>query len=251
MCPSRLTGRTQAAPSRSQATLDIWSQIQNRRRRNNRSGHLSETYNDHPIQHTFRQQPTNYSKDTQCYGDIPTPIDETAICRIIRGNVNGIKPYGDMGDFLTILERLRALQVGTIAFSETNVEWHKFLLRDNTQSLLQKEFGSARVEYITSSSKFETTHNKPGGTLCAALGSWLHRVIGSGKDKTGCGRWSYITYAAKDDTKVSVVSCYRVCNQTNPGATTASNQQHGIMLYADEELRPFMMNPHHQTMIDI
>jgi hypothetical protein len=47
-----------------------------------------------------------------------------------------------------------------------------------------------------------------------------------------------------------VVSCYRVCNQKNPGATTASNQQHGIM-YADEELRPFMMNPHHQTMIDI
>jgi hypothetical protein len=47
-----------------------------------------------------------------------------------------------------------------------------------------------------------------------------------------------------------VVSCYRVCSQTNPGATTASNQQHGIM-YADEELRPFMMNPNHQKMIDI
>jgi hypothetical protein len=250
MCPSRPTGRTQAAPSRSQATLDIWSQIQNRRRCNNRSGYLSATYNDHPIQNTLRQQPTKYSKDTQCYGDIPTLIDETAIWRIIGGNVNGIKPYGDMGDFLTILERLRALQVGTIAFSETNVEWHKFLLRDNTQSMLQKAFGSARVEYSTSSSKFETTHNKPGGTLCAALGSWVHRVIGYGKDETGCDRWSYISYAAKDDMTVYVVSCYRVCNQTNPGATTASNQQHGIM-YADEELRPFMMNPHHQTMIDI
>jgi hypothetical protein len=78
----------------------------------------------------------------------------------------------------------------------------------------------------------------------------VHRVIGYGKDETGCGRWSYTTYAAKDDMKVSVVSCYRVCNQTNPGATTASNQQHGIIC-ADEELRPFMMNPHHQTMIDI
>jgi hypothetical protein len=185
MCPSRLTGRTQASPSRSQATLDIWSHIQNRRRRNNRSGHLSATYNDHPIQNTFRQQPTNYSKDTQCYGDIPTQIDETAIWIITGGNVNGIKPYGDMGDFLTILERLRALQVGTFAFSETNVEWHKFLLRDNTQSLVQKALGSARVEYSTSSSKLETTHNKPGGTLCAALGSWVHRVIGSGKDETG------------------------------------------------------------------
>jgi hypothetical protein len=150
MCPSRPMGRTQAAPSRSQATLDIWSQIQNCRRRNNRRGDFSATYNDHPIQNTIIQQPTKYSKDTQCYGDIPTPIDETSIWRIIGGNVNGIKPYGDMGDFLTILERLRALQVGTISFSETNVEWHKFLLRDNTQSLLQKAFGSARVEYSTS-----------------------------------------------------------------------------------------------------
>jgi hypothetical protein len=142
-----------------------------------------------------------------------------------------------MGGFLTILERLQALQVRTIAFSETNVEWHKFLLRDNTHSLLQKAFGSARMEYSISKNKLETTHNKPGGTLCGALGSWVHMVIGSGKDETGCVRWPYITYAANDDMKVSVVSCCRVCNQTNPGATTASNQHHGTM-YADEELRP-------------
>jgi hypothetical protein len=119
MCPSRPTVRTQAFTSCSQATLDIWSQIQNRRLPNNRCGYLSATYNDHPIQNTIRQQPTEYSKDTQCYGDIPTPIDETSIWSIIGGNVNGIKPYVDMGDFLKILERLRALQVGTIAFSQT------------------------------------------------------------------------------------------------------------------------------------
>jgi hypothetical protein len=68
-----------------------------------------------------------------------------------------------MGDFLTTLERLRALQAGTIAFSNTNVEWHKFLLRDSTQSMLKKAFGATRVEYSTSLIKFETTHNKPGG----------------------------------------------------------------------------------------
>jgi hypothetical protein len=136
MCPTRPTGRTQAAPSRSQETLDIWSQIQNRRRRNNRRGYFSATYNDHPIQTSNIQQPTEYSKDTQCYRDIPTPIDETSIWRTIGGNVNGIKPCGNMGDFLTILERLPSPQAGTIAFSETIVEWHKFLLRDNTQSLL-------------------------------------------------------------------------------------------------------------------
>jgi hypothetical protein len=250
MCLARPPGRTQAAPSRSQATLDIWSQIQDRRCRNNRRGYHSATCNDYPIQTSNIKQPTEYSKDAHCYGDIPTPIEETSIWRIVGGNVNGIKPYRDMGDFLKILERLRALQAGTIAFSETNVEWHKFLLRDNTQSMLQTLFGAARVEYSTPLSKFETTHNTPGGALYAALVHWVYRVIGSGNDAAGCGRWYYTTYAAKDDMKVSVVLCYRICNQKNPGETTASNQQHGIM-YADEELRPFMMNPHHQTMIDI
>jgi hypothetical protein len=114
---------------------DIWSQIQDLRRRNNRRGYHLATYNEYPIQNSNIQQPTEYRKDAQCYGDIPTPIDETSIWRIIGGNVNGIKPYGDMGDFLTILEMLRELQAGTIAFSETNAEWHKFLLRDNTQSM--------------------------------------------------------------------------------------------------------------------
>jgi hypothetical protein len=184
MCLARPPGRTHAAPSRSQATLDIWSQIQDRRHRNNRRGYHSATYNDYSIQTSNIQQPTEYSKDAHCYGDIPTPIEETSIWRIIGGNVNGIKPYGDMGDFLTILERLRALQAGNIAFSETNVEWHKFLLRDNTHSMLQKAFGGARVEYSTSSSKFETTHSKPGGggtMRCTgplgAQGDWFRKGL--------------------------------------------------------------------------
>jgi hypothetical protein len=48
----------------------------------------------HPIKNTIRKQPTKYSNDTQCYGDIPTPINDTAIWRIIGGSVNDIKPYG-------------------------------------------------------------------------------------------------------------------------------------------------------------
>jgi hypothetical protein len=121
------------------------AQIQDRHHRNNRRGYHSATYNDYRIQTSNIQQPTEYSNDAQCYGDIPTPIEEASIWRIIGGNVNGLNPYGDMGDLLTILERLRNLQAVNIAFYKTNVEWHKSLLRDNTQSMLQKAFGAARV----------------------------------------------------------------------------------------------------------
>jgi hypothetical protein len=51
-----------------------------------------------------------------------------ATWRIIGGNANGLNQYGDMVALITVAERWRALQAGTIAFSETNVEWHKFQL---------------------------------------------------------------------------------------------------------------------------
>jgi hypothetical protein len=46
------------------------------------------------------------------------------------------------------------------------------------------------------------------------------------------------------------VSAYRVCDQTNPGNTTALAQHYKIQ-YEDEELRPFLLSPHRQTLIDL
>jgi hypothetical protein len=51
----------------------------------------------------------------------------------VGGNSNGIKPYGDMKELIPIVERLRNLQSGGILLNETNVEWHKWEHRKNTQ----------------------------------------------------------------------------------------------------------------------
>jgi hypothetical protein len=118
------------------------------------------------------------------------------------------------------------------------------------QKLFTKSFGATRMEYCTSSDKFETTNHKRGGTTCGALGQMVHRVISSGRGEIGCGRWSYITYAAKENKKMIIISAYRVCKQTNPGDLTASKQQDGIM-YEDEELRPYLVDPHKKTLIDL
>jgi hypothetical protein len=78
------------------------------------------------------------------------------------GNVNGLSSYGDTAALITVAEIF-------IAFSETNVEWHKYQLRDNMQKLFTKEFGSARMEYSTRSDKFETTYHKRRVTVCGTL----------------------------------------------------------------------------------
>jgi hypothetical protein len=102
-----------------------------------------------------------------------------------------------MTAMIAVAERLRALQEKTIVFLETNVEWHKFQLRDNMQKLFAKAFGATTMEYSMTSDKFETTHHKPGGDTCGALGQMVYRVVYSCWYETGCDRWSYLTYAAK------------------------------------------------------
>jgi hypothetical protein len=115
--------------------------------------------------------------------------------------------------------------------------------------LLRNTFGGANVEYSTSKENFES-RVKPGGTLALGVGDWSYIVVNTGHDNTGCGRWLYITLALKEDKFLKLVSAYRVCDQTNLGNTRASAQQYKIQ-YEDEELRPFLLNPHRQTLIDL
>jgi hypothetical protein len=103
-----------------------------------------------------------------------------------------------MKEAIPIVERLRNLQAGGILLNETKVEWHKWEHRDNAQKILRNTFGSANVEFSTTKEKFES-RVKPGGTLAAAVGDWSHIVVKTGIDDTGCGRWSYITLALKED----------------------------------------------------
>jgi hypothetical protein len=199
-------------PTHKRATLDTWCGIQNRRRHNLWRGNRSALYKEnHPttqhildhIQEQTGSQSTKlsdyvgYDNDTQCYGHAPGPIYKSETWRIIGGNENGLRPYVDMVDLISIVKRTRALQAGMIALSETNTEWNKHELRTNTDKFLIKNFGAARTEYGIYSDKFETSNYQPGGTLCSAIGPWAHIVCASGRDKTGCGRWTYLTYNAR------------------------------------------------------
>jgi hypothetical protein len=153
MFVSRITGRNTSSHIRTQTTLNEWAKVQVRLRQN-RQGYQSASYSDiDPIEHATInnvEATETYSNDAKCYGSVPNPIDLSVTWRIIGVNVKRLRPYGDIAALITVAERLRALQSETIEFLETNVEWHKYQLRDNIQKLFIKAFGSARMEYNTS-----------------------------------------------------------------------------------------------------
>jgi hypothetical protein len=188
-------GGESVSPTHQHATLDTWCNVQNRRWHNLRRGHRSALYKEnqpttqHILDHIQQQigsQSTKlsdyvgYDDDIQCYGRAPGPINESETWRIIGGKANGLRPYGDIVDLISVAKRTISLQSGTISLSETNTEWCKHELRTNTDKALIKDFGAAGTEYGTSSDKFEMSNYKPGGTLCSALGPWAHIVCASG-----------------------------------------------------------------------
>jgi hypothetical protein len=82
------------------------------------------------------------------------------------------------------------------------------------------------------------------------MGPWAKIFVKSGQYGTGCGRWTYLTYALKEEAYMTVITAYRVCKQRKPGPKTAYMQQHTLQ-YADEELISLIIDPHRQTIIDL
>jgi hypothetical protein len=97
------------------------------------------------------------------------------------------------------LERLKLLQDGTVAFQETNLEWHHKGYLDEFQKRFAKAFGAARVECSTTKDKFETSLFKPGGTASAALGEMANRVGKTGRDETGSDDGHYIQWQREQE----------------------------------------------------
>jgi hypothetical protein len=192
----------------------------------------------------------DYNKDVLLFVHAPEPIEEDKTWRLVGGNTSGIKPNGEAADLISVLERLKLLQTGTVTLQETHIEWHNKGYRDEFQKLLVKAFGAARVDCSTTLDKSETSPFKPGGTASAALGKMVHYVVKTGWDDTGCGLWSYITFNDKENKHITVINAYRVCSQHDPGDITASKQQHCIQ-YADDEMRPYVLDPYKQALIDL
>jgi hypothetical protein len=67
-----------------------------------------------------------YNESAQSWVNSPAPINEDETWRTAGGNSNGIKPYGDLKEFIPIVELLRNLQAHGFFLNETNVEWHKW-----------------------------------------------------------------------------------------------------------------------------
>jgi hypothetical protein len=67
-----------------------------------------------------------YNESAQIWINAPALINEDGMFRLVGGNANGIKPYGNLAEFISIVERLKSLQAWSVLLNETNMEWHRW-----------------------------------------------------------------------------------------------------------------------------
>ncbi len=72
---------------------------------------------------------------------------------------------------------------------------------------------------------------QPGGVATIIGGDWVGRLSEKEADVHGLGRWTTCTLKGKDNTKLTIITAYQVCNDhiERTGPKTAFRQQWSLI----------------------
>jgi len=132
--------------------------------------------------------------------------------RICFQNVGGIIPAADDDLKLTVLRQFtQQHNIDVFGFAEHNVCWDVI---QKTQQLAERTKGWWENAHWTTAfnqqDKNPTAH-QPGGTGVLTVNQLSHRVMHSGGDASGLGRWSWVRLRGKEGASVRIISAYRPC----------------------------------------
>ncbi len=119
-------------------------------------------------------------------------------------------------------------RVDLFGLAEPNVDWHWDLEVMEMRASARKVLQHVHTIATTSSTSYETIH-KPGGVLSGVIRNWIGRILTSGEDPRGMGRWTEFRLAGKNNKKLTVIMAYRVCSKASGGRKTVFTQQYFLL----------------------
>jgi len=180
-------------------------------------------------QSRYHQPLLSTNSNNNHWGDIMINPKPFQTFRILSRNVNTLSTQQNYLQWKAASQALASCEVDAIALQETNVSWDK-IHRQKISQILRKPTGHATTA-TSSSTEISTKSHQCGGTLQAIVGGWASRVVESGKDPSGLGRWSYTELQGRDNKRFIILSGYRVCdNQSvDMGSNNTYNQQYRLL----------------------
>lgn len=118
------------------------------------------------------------------------------------------------------------MQADIACFSELNTDTNKYSVRQQMESICQRQFSQSRLVAATTSYVTKRTY-KPGGTAILACNAISSQIKSHSRDRMG--RWTSLAITTASQT-IRIISAYQVCSSLSRGATTASSQQEAQLM---------------------
>ena len=165
------------------------------------------------------------TNDNDIYGDdIKQKSHNNKILRLCFININGLPNNSEHPKNTALFQAIQSTQIDIIALTEINKCWHKMEEKERWRTRTKGwwETSHSTITYNTKDS--DAKQFQPGGNIITSIDKAAHRVIESGIDKTGLGRWCWTLYRGKHNITLRVISAYRPCKTSATGSNTVFSQ---------------------------
>ncbi len=146
--------------------------------------------------------------DPNTWGHTLESIDTASTFRILLQNPNGIKPSVTEPEFLFSLHLCNEIGAGAICLAETNLNWNHSQHHVSLRRCLFRNWKAAKFETSVPEERFLGNY-QPGGTATIVTNRWTSRVVTSGSDPLGLGRWSFIVKWVGNSNAKLLLNSYR------------------------------------------
>jgi len=141
---------------------------------------------------------------------------------------------------------MQEIDAHVLCIQESNLNWTD-CIRCLIYNLFQTAFMHTKIS-TSNSIEHGNDNYQPGGTFLATLGCYAARVITTGTDPTGMGRWTYHELIGQRNNWYMIITAYRVGpQQLTIGTQMAYTQQYNILL-TQNDLHP---DPRERFVVDI
>jgi hypothetical protein len=168
--------------------------------------------------------------EAEIFGDTITSKIQGNVLRIGFLNINGFPASTSHPKNKQILIIINQYRINIIGMAETNRNWNRLKEKDKWQNRTRGWWETQRtVLAFNTRDSILASDFQPGGVLLTSINKPAHRIIDTGKDAEGLGRWAWTLYRGRQDITLRIISAYRTCKTTNSGSNTTHSQQRRYM----------------------
>ena len=175
-------------------------------------------------------------KPTEDFGD-PLGPKPAGCARLAYGNINGLSPYDRSNEKAMELKHyLRTIEADLFGGCEANLNWKRVPPENRLNELFRTENALKTKEAFNTHE--DSGRYQQGGTFMLAFGEMATRVVETGVDSSGLGRWTWMRFIGRNGHKARIITAYVPCRSTIERHATVWAQQTSYLRTQGEKRCP-------------